>query len=137
MSTASQISRRRALLVEGRMLVGSILGGSPGSGVIRRYVAGVERFQDGVPLSLPWIVRQCPTLIRAFEPVGARDSRMGHRLALALRVAEATPRGAALTHPAGAGLVPTLIRLTVIVATEIVLMPLRLLLGRRRGGRGE
>jgi hypothetical protein len=137
MSTVSQIFRRRALMAEGRILVGSILGGPPGSGAIRRYVAGAERFQDGVPLSLPWVVRRCPALIRAFEPVGARDSRRGHRLALALRVAEATPRGAALTHPAGAGLVPTLIRLIAIVATETALMPLRLLLGRRWGGRGE
>ena len=78
------------------------------------------------------MVFHCPALIRAFEPVGAKDSRLGHRLALALRVAEATPRGAALTHPAGAGALPTLIRLAAIVTAEALLLPLRLVLGRRR-----
>ena len=126
------MTRRRALIAEGKVLVGAILGGAPGSGAIRRYVIGAERFQDGIPLSLPPLVLRCPALIRAFEPMGRRESRMAHRLALALRVAEATPKGAALTHPAGSGPLPTVARLAVIVLVEALLLPLRLILGRCR-----
>ena len=129
---APRIARRRALIAEGRVLIGSILGGAPGAGALRRYAAGAERFQDGVPLPLPRVTRHCPVLIRAFEPVGRGGSPLARRLALALRVAEATPRGAALTHPAGAGALPTLIRLAAIVTAEALLLPLRLVLGRRR-----
>lgn len=133
MSTALLIERRRALAAEGRVLVGAVLGGPPGRGALRRYVAGVERFQDGIPLSLPAAVHRFPALIRAFEPVGGGGgSRFALRLALAMRVAEATPPGAALTHPRrGPGPVMALLRLARIAAAEAALMPLRLILGRR------
>jgi len=132
MTTASLIERRRALAAEGRVLVGAILGGPPGRGALRRYVSGAERFQDGIPLSLPAIVRRFPALIRAFEPVGGGGaSRFAQRLALAMRVAEATPRGAALTHPhVGSGLPRALVRLTLTLAAEALLMPPRLILSR-------
>ena len=132
MSNASPITRRRALVAEGRLLVGSILGTPPGRGAISRYVIGVERFQDGIPLAVPAVVRFFPILIRAFEPVGSNGSRFAQRLALAMRVAEATPRGAALMHPhVGSGPIRALVRLAAVGLTEALLLPLRLVLGRR------
>ncbi|CAA7621333.1 hypothetical protein [Magnetospirillum sp. SS-4] len=134
MTTASLIERRRALAAEGRVLVGAILARPPGRGALRRYVAGAERFQDGIPLVLPAIVHRFPALIRAFEPVGGggNASRFAQRLALAMRVAEATPPGAALTHPVQeSGLAAALLRLALIATAEAVLMPVRLILGRR------
>ncbi len=133
MTTASLIERRRALAAEGRVLVGAILGGPPGRGALRRYVSGAERFQDGIPLGLPALCHRFPALIRAFEPVGGGGaSRFAQRLALAMRVAEATPPGAALTHPrTGPGLPMALARLAMTVMVETILMPCRLILGRR------
>jgi hypothetical protein len=133
MTTASLIERRRALAAEGRVLVGAILGSPPGRGALRRYVSGAERFQDGIPLLLPALCHRFPALIRAFEPVGGdKGPRFAQRLALAMRVAEATPRGAALTHSRlGPGLSMAMLRLVGTMSVETILMPVRLILGRR------
>lgn len=123
---------RRRLLAEGMALTGAVLGRHPGIGSLRRYARGVADFDGGTPIALPPLAARLPLVVAACEPVGRPESRLARRLALATRVVEATPEGAALTHPAGGrGAIATLARLAAIGLREALLMPLRLVLGRR------
>lgn len=125
--------RRRRLLVEGRALLISVLGEAPPKGLVRRYARAVERHGDGAAIHLPALAARAPILLSLLEPVGRADSPLSRRLALAVRIATASPVGAARCHPSAAiGLMTVILRLVGVGAREALLFPLRLIFGRDR-----
>ena len=83
---------RRALLAEGRILTRYVLRTRPDGELVRRYVRALTRAGTVPPLALPRSVRSVPGLLRFIEPLNA-DAPLARRLALAARIAEASPAG--------------------------------------------
>jgi hypothetical protein len=122
---------RRQLLREGRALLKYVTSRSVGGTLMRRYTRAVEVTRRSVPLRLPGIVYKWPALMRIFEPVGGAGA-VADRLAIAMVIAETTPEGAkefcALEKQSW--LLST-VELVVLLTAEALLMPLRILIGRR------
>lgn len=83
---------RRLLLAEGRTLLQYVLGRTPGSALIRRYVRALDATGQRGPLPLSAWSRRFPALVRFGEPIGGK-SALGARLALASALVEADPAG--------------------------------------------
>ena len=123
---------RRRLLAEGRTLARYVVGSPVPAGVLRRYTRAVLAEDDREPLGLSLVVQACPRLLRWSEPVGA-TGRLRKRLALATRIVEMTPQAAPLFHNYEDR--PRLVvwmMLAWLVAIEALLLPFRLIRGRRR-----
>lgn len=122
---------RRQLLREGRVLLRYVAGRPARGTIVRRYVRAVDATRGSIPLRLPRIVYGWSSSLRLFEPIGG-EGVVADRLAVAMVIAETTPEGAskfcALEQRSWLG---SCIELVVMLSIEAVLMPLRLLLGRR------
>lgn len=120
---------RKALLAEGRVLLGYVLGTKPGSALLRRYVRAIAASGPVGPLPLPRMLRAAPGLARLVEPLRP-SSPLGRRLALATALVEASPDGErALARRGRAGRVAAL---GAGIAIDALAMPVRLAGGRRR-----
>lgn len=113
---------RRALLAEGRTLTRYVLRTQPGGELVRRYVRALTRAGAMSPLALPRAVRSVPGLLRFVEPLD-RDAPLARRLALAARIAEASPTGEAAFGRRGR--TRRLVGLAADAAVEAVAMPVR------------
>lgn len=128
---------RRRLLAEGRVLVQYLLGIRPSPALMRRYALGVLRHGNGCPLVLPLVTHRWPALLRLIEPAAggsqpAEPEGLRERLDMATRLIEATPEGAAALYDhAGTGPVAAASAILLTVVGEIVLYPVRLILGGR------
>jgi len=129
--------RRSRLLTEALVLGSYVLGERPSSGVLRRYVRAVLAGSDHEPLEISRTLRAWPRLLRALEPIGPRgDGRLRARLDLATRIVEMTPDAARRFHNYHErSFVAAVVVMTWVVATEALLLPLRLIAGLRRSGR--
>lgn len=128
---------RRRLLAEGRVLVQYLLGVQPVPALLRRYTLGVLRHGDACPLVLPRIVHGWPALLRMFEPIArmplpSEPEGLRQRLDMATRLIEATPAGAAALYDRkGASPVTATLCIVLAIVGEIIVFPLRLILGVR------
>jgi len=131
--TLAEEGLRRRLLAEGRTLTRYVLGGASfPSGVLRRYTRAVLADDDREPLTLSLVAQAWPRLLRWSEPVGA-TGRLGKRLALATRIVEMTPQAAPLFHNyKDRPRVAVWMMLAWLIAIEALLLPVRLIRGRRR-----
>ncbi len=124
-------SQRHRLLAEAHCLLHAVGSTAPPPSRLAAYVRGIERHSDGTALVLPSLARRCPSLLRAFEPVGPsrRPGDLKARLHMAATIADAD--GTAYAYE-GDGLAATLWRLFRTACVEATLMPFRLILGRER-----
>jgi NADH dehydrogenase len=130
--TLAEEGLRRRLLTEGRTLTRYVLGARVPSGVLRRYTRAVLADDDREPLALSSVAQACPALLRWSEPVGA-TGRLRKRLALATRIVEMTPQAAPVFHNyKGRPRLAVWIMLAWLIAIEALLLPFRLIRGRRR-----
>jgi NADH dehydrogenase len=99
--------RRRRLLMEGRSLLGYVLGSRAPPALIARYARAVETVRDGRSLPLPRWALRWPVAIAALDDraqlstAGARE--LAWRLDAASALAEASPAGARSFLNIGAG----------------------------------
>jgi nucleoside-diphosphate-sugar epimerase len=114
---------RKALLAEGRALLRYLLGGAPGSMLMRRYARALAAAGEG-PLALPAPLRRAPALLRLAEPLSGR-SALAQRLRLASTLAETSPEGERMLAAGSRG--ARLIALVAQVALDGLALPLRLL----------
>ncbi|MBM3732178.1 MAG: NAD-dependent epimerase/dehydratase family protein, partial [Acidimicrobiia bacterium] len=125
--------RRRRLLVESRILLAAVVGAAPPGGSMRRYVHAIERFGDGHAIDLPFFAAYAPTWLAAYEPIRCSSKPLVRRLALAVRVATASPIGAKHCYCyAERGILAAVLSLGLVAVREALLLPLRLMLGRIR-----
>lgn len=131
---AEMPGRRRRLIAEGTILLRYIAGARPRMGMVIKYVRGVERFAGGRPAVLPGPPKWCPALMALWEPVGADvNSELWNRAQLALQVADASgDSGFSAYDYRGDGVLKSLWRFLVAAVTEVLLLPVRLILGRSR-----
>jgi len=125
--------RRRLLIEEGRVMLSSILKGRPPTFLIRRYVRNVEKLSDGSPLTIPFLIKRWPSLIRAVEPVfgGEAADRLRQRIQLAITLVDSSREGAQrLYNYNGASRFISIIGLLGLVMTEIALLVVRLALAK-------
>lgn len=123
--------RRRRVLVEGRILLSAVLGAPAPAGLARRYARAVERFYGGGAIPLPKLAARMPGFLAIHEPIGRTGTPLARRLALAVRIATASPIGAAKCYPySERGALVSLLRLGAVAAREALLWPLRLIFGR-------
>jgi nucleoside-diphosphate-sugar epimerase len=91
--------RRRALLVEGRALLGYVLDAKPSAALLRRYVHCIEALRTPQALVLPNFVLACPSLLalldRSAQTSAPADAELAWRLHAAVALAEASVEGAA------------------------------------------
>lgn len=102
---AERPNLRRLLLREATIVMRYLTRMRPSSTVLRHYVRGVLAYDGGQPIPLPLPVRLMPSLLALWDPVaalvGSPDSlasRRQKRIAMALRLSEATREGAALMY---------------------------------------
>ena len=127
----AQEGLRRRLLAEGRTLARYVLGAPVPSGVLRRYTRAVLADDDREPLTLSLVAQACPGLLRWSEPIGA-TGRLRRRLALATRIVEMTPQAAPVFHNyRDRPRLAVWIMLAWLIAIEALLLPFRLIRGRR------
>lgn len=90
----------RALIFEGRILLGYLAGERPSPVLVRRYVRALQNLGEQRPLTLPGLVQKFPTLLRFMEPVTVSSDGispcLNRRLEIALSVLEMSPQGARL-----------------------------------------
>jgi nucleoside-diphosphate-sugar epimerase len=120
---------RKAVLAEGRAVLGYVLRARAGPALLRRYACAVS---GGGPLALPGLLRRAPRLLCLVEPF-ALGSPLAQRLALAMALAEASPEGeqalARGSRPA------RLFLLACDLALDAALLPFRIATGWRVGRR--
>jgi nucleoside-diphosphate-sugar epimerase len=91
-------NRRRALLVEGRALLGYVLDAKPSAALLRRYVHCIEALRAPQALVLPALVLACPSLLvlldRSTQTSAPADAELAWRLHAAAALAEASVEGA-------------------------------------------
>jgi hypothetical protein len=90
---AREPAGRAALLGEGRILLRYVLRTEPGPALLRRYARGLPPNAAALTLGAP--LRRWPALLRLVEPLD-RSAPLARRLALAVRLAEASPEGEAV-----------------------------------------
>ena len=114
---------RRRLLAEARCLLCYVSGEStPSKAAVARLVRGLDRLESQ-SLGLPGLFVNYPALVRLVEPIKPSSShRLGQRIHLA-----------AMVHESASGIVrspPTLLELVRQGMLELLVIPMRLLLGR-------
>ncbi len=128
-------ARRKAILREGRALLRYVLGVSPPMGMLRHYVTGIESYGGGRPLDLPAPLLTVPGLLRLAEPVGGKGEgrhTLVERLEMAMILAESQPVGARRLYDyGGTPRWKSVLGLVGIGAIEALLLPVRMVLGRR------
>jgi nucleoside-diphosphate-sugar epimerase len=114
---------RRALLAEGRALLGYVLRDRPGPALLRRYVRALPAIGETGALALDPFAQASPTLLRLCEALAGPQLRK--RLALALTLVEASPEGERAL--ARVGRASRLAGVASGLVVDSMLLPLRLL----------
>lgn len=129
LATGMEKSNRHGLILEAKTLLTYVLGGPPGSQLVRRMVRCVESLRLGQALRLPgfalWAPSSVALLDSALTKTGSSGPELSWRLGAAVLLAEATPQGAARflggsphASIAGGTLLPALWRMTSAVVVE-------------------
>jgi nucleoside-diphosphate-sugar epimerase len=107
--------RRRALLIEGDILLAYILRRRPPPSLLGRYVRAIESLDEGNALALPRALRTFPFVLALFDCAGLNGStsKVSARTAWASRIAEASVPGARRFLPADRSNQPVLAVVTI------------------------
>jgi NADH dehydrogenase len=127
--TIAAARRRRNLARECQSLLHYILGQAPPKAMVRRFIRGIERHGNGMPLGLSNVQCRWPLALRLSEPLGRAGSGrddLATRLEMAAILAESEPVGAALMYDyKGSGPVRTVLAAGGVAFIEGPLLALR------------
>lgn len=133
----SGLATRRRRLLEGKALLGYVLGRDPQAGTLRRYLRALESAGEIASIRLGWLITRFPALIRFVEPMQAFENEKPKtlvlRLRLAVQIAEASSEGAPRFYALEKkNVFLNVLSLFAIGVVESVLLPVRFTLGRMR-----
>jgi NADH dehydrogenase len=121
-------SSYRALIAEGQVVIGYIMGGRPPAVLVRRYMRAVRALGDLEPLEISRSIKIFPSLLKFQEPLPSSESRLSKRLRIAVSIVEMSPEGATLFAAyAPSSQVMWMLQMILPLALEAVLLPLRML----------
>lgn len=127
-------TERHGWLVEGRVLLGYVLGRPPSLGLLRRYARALPKVRPGeFPLAFPKLLRWYPFLLRFVEPTpmwkGPRGRVFQSRLHLAVILTETSQEGACpFSDPCGASIGRVVTKMIGLVTVEVLVFPVRMLI---------
>ena len=117
---------------EGRVFLNYVLQAEPEPYLVKRYTEALHKVNAHQPLDLPVFIRRFPSLLRFVEPLGKgrtlHQKELVKRIQYAVSLAETDPSGAVtFCQTKHNNIVVTLISISVVVFTEMLVLPFRLI----------